>query len=196
MIVAEWRRAGQAQESDEMNPSELRRACLDRLGELRDQGLQLPHPFDAEQLCRRVGAVVGQPISLVAVPMPTGAPFGLTFFTDAGHIVAYEQRTSRVHQDHIVAHEIGHVLLGHRSFAIDDAAATQLLFPGLRPTMVHRVLNRDGAYSRAEEQEAEMMATVLLEETSRPRPPAERDLSPADAALHARLRHGLEHPSP
>ncbi|MFC4105650.1 M48 family metalloprotease [Micromonospora zhanjiangensis] len=179
-----------------MKPSTLRRACLHRLEELRAQGLDLPRPFDARELCRRVGAAVGQPISLVAVPMPSGAPYGLTFFTDAGHIVAYERRTSRVHQDHIVAHELGHVLLGHRSFALDDEAATRLLFPGLRPTMVHRVLNRDGAYTRAEEQEAEMMATVLLEESGRhPGPSADRDLSPGDAALQARLRHGLEHPT-
>jgi hypothetical protein len=177
-----------------MNSSELRQACLLRLAKLRDQGCHVPRPFDAAVLCQRVGGSLRHPINLVAVPMPGGAPFGLTFFTDAGHIIAYEERTSRVHQDHIIAHELGHVLLDHRSFAIDDEAATQLLLPGLRPTLVHRVLNRTGAYSRLEEQEAEMMATILLEEASRPAPPAAGNLSPTDAALYARLRHGLEHP--
>lgn len=177
-----------------MNPSELRQACLARLDELRDQGCQVPQPFDAALLCQRVGESLRHPINLVGVPMPAGAPFGLTFFTDSGHIIAYEERTSRVHQDHIIAHELGHVLLDHRSFALDDAAATQLLLPGLRPTLVHRVLNRTGAYSRREEQEAEMMATVLLEEAGRPTSPGAGDLSPTEAALYARLRHGLEHP--
>ncbi|MEV4760535.1 ImmA/IrrE family metallo-endopeptidase [Micromonospora sp. NPDC049559] len=180
-----------------MNPSELRQACLERLDELRARGCAVPQPFDAALLCQRVGDALRQPINLVAVPMPTGAPFGLTFFTDAGHIIAYEERTSRVHQDHIIAHELGHVLLDHRSFAIDDDAASQLLLPSLRPTLVHRVLGRTGAYSRREEQEAEMMATVLLEEASRPAPAAPAaDLSPTDAALYARLRQGLEHPHP
>lgn len=177
-----------------MNPSELRQRCLRRLDELRGQGCELPRPFDPAVACQRVGECLGHPISLVAVPMPAGAPFGLTFFTDAGHIIAYEERTSRVHQGHIVAHELGHVLLDHRAIAIDDDSATQLLLPGLRPTLVHRVLNRTGAYSRREEQEAEMMATILLEEADRPTSPDTAGLSPADEALHARLRHGLEHP--
>lgn len=199
MIVMERQRADQAQESDEMNPSRLRQVCLARLGELRDQGLRPPQPFDAELLCARVGDCLGQPITLVAVPMPAGAPSGITLFTDSGPIIAYEQGTSRVHQDHIIAHELGHVLLDHRSSALDDEMATRLLLPGLRPTLVHRVLHRTGAYSRQEEQEAEMMATVLLEEAHRrgesAEPTSGDHLSPLDAALYARLRHGLEQPN-
>ncbi|MDG4830873.1 ImmA/IrrE family metallo-endopeptidase [Solwaraspora sp. WMMD1047] len=183
-----------------MNLARLRQICLARLAELRDQGLRIPTPFDAAALCARVGDCLGQPIRLVGVPMPAGAPFGLTLFTDNGHIIAYEQGTSRVHQDHIIAHELGHVLLDHRSYAVDDETAAQLLMPTLRPAMVHQVLNRTGAYSRQEEQEAEMMATILLEEASR-REEARRSvstggdgLSETDAALYARLRHGLEQP--
>nr|MDT0660427.1 ImmA/IrrE family metallo-endopeptidase [Micromonospora sp. DSM 115978] len=183
-----------------MNLARLRQTCLARLNELRGRGLRVPAPFDAAALCRAVGASLGQPIRLVGVPMPAGAPFGLTLFTDNGHIVAYEQGTSRVHQDHIIAHELGHILLDHRSYAVSDETASQLLLPALRPAMVHRVLNRTGAYSRQEEQEAEMMATILLEEANRReenREPAEVSggvLSETDAALYARLRHGLEQP--
>lgn len=177
-----------------MNRSQLRHVCLDRLHELRTRGLTTPRPFDVAELCRRVSATLGQPITLVGVPMPTGAPFGLTFFTDDGHIIAYEERTSQVHRDHIIAHEIGHVLLDHRTFAVNDIAASQLLMPTLRPTLVHRVLNRTGAYGRGAEQEAEMMATILLEDAGRGDLPAPGPLSPRDADLDARLRHGLEPP--
>ncbi|ROO60185.1 hypothetical protein EDC02_2043 [Micromonospora sp. Llam0] len=182
-----------------MKSSPLRRTCRDRLRQLEEQGLRMPRPFDAPQLCQRVGTVLGQRITLVGVPMPAGAPFGLTFFTDAGHVVAYEERTSRVHRDHIIAHEIGHILLGHRALALDDQQASQLLMPALRPSLVHRVLARNGVYSRGEEQEAEMMATILLEaaarETDLGSAPARDDAGPVtDAALEARLRHGLEPP--
>ncbi|MDG4766031.1 hypothetical protein O7632_18265 [Solwaraspora sp. WMMD406] len=186
--------------TDMKSTRSLRQTCLTRLRQLQERGLRLPSPFDADELCRRVGDVLGQGITLVGVPMPTGAPFGLTFFTDAGHIVAYEQRTSRVHRDHIIAHEISHILLDHRTLAIDGRQASQLLMPALRPTLVHRVLNRTGVYSRGEEQEAEMLATILLELAGRdpsvaaPAPADVRLAGPADADLEARLRHGLEPP--
>jgi hypothetical protein len=177
-----------------MKRSQVRRTCLRRLDQLRLRGLRIPRPFDAESLCRRVGECLGRQITLVAVPMPGGAPSGLTFFTDTGHVIAYEQRTSQVHRDHIVAHELGHVLLGHRSFALDDVGATRLLLPTLRPALVHRVLRRAGSYGPQAEQEAEMMATVLLEEAGRPAPAEAAEPPAVDPALHARLRHGLEHP--
>lgn len=182
-----------------MRSSPLRQTCLSRLRELEDRGLRLPRPFDAISLCQRVGEVLGRHITLVGVPMPAGAPFGLTFFTDLGHVIAYEERTSRVHRDHIIAHELGHILLDHRPLALDDEQASRLLLPALRPTMVDRVLNRTGVYSRGEEQEAEMMATVLLELAARESDaPAPASATPPttddDAALEARLRHGLEPP--
>ncbi|MFY1631757.1 hypothetical protein ACN27F_00525 [Solwaraspora sp. WMMB335] len=181
-----------------MKPSPLRQTCLARLDQLMARGLRLPQPFDAVALCRQASDVLGRDIALVGMPMPPGAPFGMTFFTDTGHVIAYEQRTSRVHRDHIIAHELSHVLLGHRALALDDRHASELLLPALRSTLVHRVLNRTGVYSRGEEQEAEMMATILLESASRdelggPTGP-EPTTRVADAALEARLRQGLEPP--
>lgn len=191
----QWQRVDETEGSTDMKSSELRRTCLTRLRQLQDRGLRMPRPFDAAQLCRQVGAVLGQRITLVGVPMPAGAPFGLTFFTDAGHVIAYEERTSQVHRDHIVAHELGHILFDHHALALDDQQASQLLMPALRPTLVHRVLHRTGVYSRGEEQEAEMMATVLLELAVRADGAAAVGADPsAESALAARLRHGLEPP--
>ncbi|WP_326553490.1 hypothetical protein [Micromonospora sp. NBC_01813] len=182
-----------------MKSSPLRQTCLSRLRHFQGRGLEIPRPFDAAQLCQRVGEVLGKHITLVGMPMPAGAPFGLTLFTDIGHVIAYEEHTSRVHRDHIIAHELGHILLDHRALALDDPQASRLLLPALRPRMVDRVLNRTGVYSRREEQEAEMMATILLELAVRESDASTQDTGtpPAtgtDAALEARLRHGLEPP--
>jgi hypothetical protein len=177
-----------------MLSARVRKTCRDRLEALRRQGLEVPNPFDADTLCRKVGRCLGQPIVLVAMSMPAGAPYGLTLFTDVGNVIAYEQRTSRVHQDHIIAHELGHVVLGHRALALDDAESFQLLLPSLRPGLVRQVLGRSGAYSGLEEQQAEMMATLLLEEAGRVKPGAAAAIEPCDAELRDRLRRSLEHP--
>ena len=127
--------------------------------------------------------------------MPTGAPFGLTFFTPDQAIIAYERRTTRVHRDHIVAHEVAHVMFDHDTLVLDDVDVARLLVPSLRPSMVQRVLNRSGAYDRAAEQEAEMMATILLEEASRAGATSdERRLDPAGQELRARLHNAFETP--
>lgn len=172
----------------------VRRTCQQRLDMLRRQGLEVPNPFDANALCQAVARCLGQPIVLVEVPMPVGAPSGLTLFTDAGNVIAYEQHTSRVHQDHIIAHELGHVVLGHQALALDNAELVRLLVPSLRPGLVRQVLGRSGSYSRLEEQQAEMMATLLLEEASRAEPRPASAVAPSDAELRERLRHSLERP--
>jgi hypothetical protein len=74
-----------------------------------------------------------------------------------------------VHQDHIVLHEICHLLCGH---AGDDALGTEharLLFPNLDPAMVGRVLGRT-SYSTEEEQEAELLASMIQQAARRDRP--------------------------
>jgi len=179
-----------------MRTRDVRRACHARLAGLRERGLVLPRPFDAEELSRRVGACLGRPVTLIAMPMPSGAPYGVTLFTDDGHIVAYEERTSRFHQGLIIAHELGHILFDHRTVALDDDQASQLLMPALRPTLVRQVVGRTGVYSRREEREAETMATVLIEESGREADDGEPAvaLRPDDVELYDRLRGSFEHP--
>lgn len=190
MIFMSWRSQSGTGKGGEMKAAHVRHRCLRRLAQLGDQ-LEIPRPFDAAELARRVSILLGHRIDLIALPMTTGAPYGVTLFTDDAHIIAYEERTSRLHQDHIIAHEFGHVLLGHHGVEIDTDQAASELFPALRPALVRRVLNRTGVYTQAEEYEAETMATVLLELGSqRPAVPAESD--PQHAETTARLRDALE----
>ncbi len=174
-----------------MNAARVRHSCLRRLAELGSQ-LEIPCPFDAAELAHRVGTLLGHRIDLIALPMTNGAPYGVTLFTDDAHVIAYEDRTSQIHQDHIIAHELGHVLLGHLGVEIDTDTAASQLFPALKPTLVRRILNRTGVYTQAEEFEAETMATVLLE-IGHQRPPVAVDQpAPQHAEITARLRDALE----
>ena len=196
MIVLLWQGSITGdQDGEAMKSANLRRRCRNRLDEMRARGFEVPKPLDAAELCRRTSACLDQPITLVGVEMPTGAPFGLTFFTDAGLVIAYEERTSELHQNLIVAHEIGHAMFGHGTAVVDDAEASQLLLPSLRPSLVNRVLARTGAYDRVAEQEAEMIATLLLEEASRADPSDDPVLlDPESAEVYERLRSTFEHP--
>jgi hypothetical protein len=200
MNVLEWRTVRTNPErpegSVEMSSAEILRRCYHRLVELEAAGLRIPDPFDAVELADRAGRCLGRTIRLVGIEMPAGAPYGLTLFTrDDEHIVAYERRTSRIHRDHIIGHELGHILLGHEPMAVDEPDAAQAIFPTLSPKLVHRVLNRVGTYGRLEELEAETMATILMERVSQvPDEPDLLDQTVEDAAIAARFSNLFERP--
>lgn len=179
-----------------MNAAEVRRRCDERLAELQRAGLHVPDPFDATELAASTSRCLSAAVELVAIDMPAGAPYGLTLFTDdGGHIIAYEQSTTRLHRDHIIGHELAHIMLRHEPMTVEEPTVTQLIFPTLPPSLVHRVLNRTGAYTRAEEQEAETLATMLMEYGSQATTePGFSHLTPDDAAIAARFSQLFERP--
>lgn len=149
----------------------LHRRCLARL---RD--LPLPAPFDVHELCERVAARRGRPIRLLPVAGLTGV-CGLWIATDTSDLICYERDTTRPHQDHIILHELSHVLCDHYPVSLSGTA----LFPDLDPGMVRAVLGRAG-YSSDEEREAETLASLIRQRaTTRP-----------DGTLHARLHDALD----
>jgi hypothetical protein len=79
--------------------------------------------------------------------------------TEKADHVFYARSTTRIHQQHIVLHEIGHMLCDHVLATTPDDDLT-LRLPDLDMTMVSRVLRRS-SYSAPQEQMAEMMATLI-----------------------------------
>lgn len=81
--------------------------------------------------------------------------------TDTTDYIFYAQDTTPLHQWHIVAHEVGHLLRGHaHASALEDAVA-RVLMPDLPIDLVRRVLGRS-VYDDAEEREAELIAYAIL----------------------------------
>lgn len=143
----------------------LRRMCL-RL--LRD--LDVQPPLDVRGLCALIGEHRGREIRLLPYPIPATGPFGaLVRGSTADHIV-YQRDTTRQHQDHIVLHELGHLLAGHISAPAGAELGQPVIsedesrrrFPDLDPVMVRRALRREG-YDDAHEQQAETVASVIHE---------------------------------
>ncbi|MFE2373612.1 toxin [Streptomyces sp. NPDC059398] len=137
----------------------LRRGCRRRL-----ETLTLPRSYDLPLLCEHVGRARGRTIHLVPMHMDATGPCGIVLSLPGADYVVYEVQTSRHHQEHIIAHELAHLICGHRTADQADAAASgdaaALLFPDLDPGLVRDLLYREH-YSDVQEQEAEVMAFLI-----------------------------------
>ncbi|MEU2263864.1 hypothetical protein ABZ557_27145 [Streptomyces sp. NPDC019645] len=111
---------------------------------------------------------------------------GLWVELDNADCIFYEASTSPLHRDHIVLHEISHMLLGHSTAAgTDPGADLGKLFTSIDPSTVRSVLGRAN-FSSPQEREAEQLATRIAEVAKlRPRTPETRapELNRLDAAL-------------
>jgi hypothetical protein len=166
----------------------LRRRC-----EVRLRLLDLPVPFDVRTFCDALGVRRRRPIRLCPVTSQAG-PCGVWAAGAEADYIFYEQATSPLHQEHIILHEASHLLCGHCPAPVSEEECSRLLFPDLDAEMVRRVLGR-ADYSADEEQEAELLASLILKRAGRDKPPQARTADPEVAALLDRLEAALERPS-
>jgi hypothetical protein len=123
--------------------------------------LDINHPIDMAEVCQRLSAHRELPIRLIAYPLEVPGPFGLWLRTTSADYIMYQQETTVLHQQHIIAHELGHLLAGHSSDDGDDAVWAELL-PDVPPDLLRRALRRAN-YDTEQERDAETVATLLLE---------------------------------
>ncbi|MFF4757784.1 hypothetical protein [Streptomyces sp. NPDC001292] len=137
-----------------------------RSGPAQDQGirlesvlddLDLPDPFKIEELLARVSKKRGRPIHLHTFPAITGdeLPCGAWLATEKADHILVEDATSPLHRDHIVLHEVSHMLLGHTPRQTLGRA-----FHHLDPDLVMGVLGRT-SYETEEERSAETLAGLI-----------------------------------
>jgi len=135
----------------------LRRRCERRL-----RGIRIPQPFDLDAFCREVESRRQRPLRRRPIPgLSSHAPCGLWIGTPEADHVFYDAGTSPLHAEHIVLHELAHILSGH---TLDTSLTT--LFPDLDPATVARALGRV-AYTSVQEREAEMMASLIRGRSTR-----------------------------
>jgi hypothetical protein len=141
----------------------LRQGCLRRLADIR-----IPMGSDIAEICALVGQLRGRPIYLIPMAMQATHPCGYWISTGTADFIVYDTNTRKTHQEHIIAHELAHIICCHRGAAQLDDESAQTLFPDLDPALVRDMLRRS-AYSDAQEQEAEVMATIILQRATRHR---------------------------
>ncbi|MFX0580053.1 hypothetical protein [Nocardia nepalensis] len=127
--------------------------------------LAIPHPWNRTAFLEHIAALVGKPIRLMPLPasLTAGLPCGLVLDRVEDIMIAYDTHSSGYHADHIVLHEIGHLLLDHADDKSADTrqAAVGTLFPGIDPNTVVRVLERSD-YDATAERQAELFASLVM----------------------------------
>jgi hypothetical protein len=96
-----------------------------------------------------------QPISL------HGVVSGAWAAMESIDIVFYEQHATPFHQQHIILHELSHILCEHQGFDFTEEGLRSLL---LTDAPIERLRTlQSNHYSDEEEREAEMLASLILE---------------------------------
>jgi len=164
----------------EPGPEAIQRSCRDFV-----RGLDLPAVAGVRDLVPDIERRTGRALRLepAEVAASETVPCGMWLATRDTHYVFYDPRTSRSHQDHIIAHEFGHILKQHRggpTLRTKDATA---LITHIDPAVVRAVLGRTD-YAEHDEREAELIGSYLQAHTGayRPQPAAGAE----DAARVAR----------
>ncbi|MBP2472854.1 hypothetical protein JOF53_001726 [Crossiella equi] len=124
-------------------------------------GLTLPVPFTVDALLDGLAAQRGRPIELLALPpgMVVNA-CGLWIATDTHDEIYVEEKTTALHREHIILHEIGHILCDHESSEEGGQVSLAKFLPDLSPELIERLLARTN-YTSEQEQEAELVASLI-----------------------------------
>ncbi|GAA0399957.1 ParH-like protein [Streptomyces luteireticuli] len=119
-------------------------------------GLDLPVPFDAAELAATVARRRGRPLELMPTDWRSGLPCGLLVTAEQADYIVYVADTPPLHREHILVHELAHLLCAHHGTASGE------LLPHLPPGLAGRVLGRT-VYSEPQEREAELLASLILQ---------------------------------
>lgn len=138
-----------------MDIKTLRKRCAARI---RD--LPIPNPFDVQIFSTFIAERHGRPIVLQPIALH-GVVSGAWAAMESIDIVFYEQHATPFHQQHIILHELGHILCEHRGFAITEEGLRSLPLADV-PIERLRTL-QSHPYSDEDEQEAEVLASLILE---------------------------------
>lgn len=106
--------------------------------------LELRRGFDAEEFVDRLRGRLDYRIKLFPMVMPEGC-FGFWSLIDGCNVILFRSNTSWLHQQQIIFHECGHMILRHRPPGFD------------------KFLRRSALHGFGDEQEAEAFATIVLD---------------------------------
>lgn len=166
--------------------AQLLESCRKRLA-----SLELPETPDIRMLCEHLGRQRGRPIHLIPAAMQAPDPCGLWIAANNADYIVYEANTSKLHQEHIIAHELAHMICCHRGTGELDEATMNQLFPGLGPELLRDIFRRT-TYSDVQEEEAEITASLILGRADRCPPERTWTVPPGTVGTAARIERSLK----
>lgn len=155
----------------------LRARCRQRVDDLLGH-TGVPDPWDINEFLDRLERHRRRDIDLCAISWSPGDSCGAWQQHPDHDVIAYTENTSGFHQDHIILHEVGHMISQHRGRCLFSQEQAQRIAPDLTPVALAHLLDCSGA--QAEEQEAETIA-VLIHQRARVRSEPAIDVLPPAA---------------
>lgn len=110
--------------------------------------------YSIQALVERVARQRGRRIVVRPWPMPDALMYGAWLAGPNCDFIFYEMHTAGVHQEHIILHEVAHMLLGHATILVDENSDLAQVLKR-RPRTVKRA---------AQEREAEALAETIQHE--------------------------------
>jgi uncharacterized protein YejL (UPF0352 family) len=137
----------------------------------------LPRPWHIETLCAKLAEARGRPLLLHELDL-AALPFGLWYYDgEKDHIIS-RAGTTGYHRDHIILHEICHMLAGHNAGSDRPAAATG---GDLASAVIEAAVA--SPHTHDQEELAEAFATAVLKHVSRPAMPPASEFEQRAAAV-------------
>lgn len=125
----------------------------------------MPSDGDLTGFLENLGRHRGRPLTLIEDQTPQSlGRSGLCLMTDEADYILVEAAAGPSRRATIICHEVSHLLLGHGGDSPLDIAED--LAPDLEPGLVARMLARH-SYASPAEQEAEVVATMVVAERTR-----------------------------
>lgn len=168
----------------------LETTCRRRIQQL-DDAIRLGNQPDVRALCDAIGALRGRPIYLEALPL-SGPHTGVWIADAAADHIYFARDASIPYQEHIILHELAHMLRHHRPIESESELLQREWFPLLDPDRIRALLARS-RYDDADEREAELLASLLAQQWRHARPQrgtADMDWEPTPAVRWLREQAG------
>jgi hypothetical protein len=135
----------------------------------------IPEPWDIREFIQRVAGYRGRPIELLAAEIPPNGPDAMWVPAKNVDVILYDSvlREGNLHWEQVLAHEVAHILLCHRSD--DDAVLARGPLNAKLLELVgkhaggadgNQVLHRE-TYSHHQETEAEVAASLIWQAAGR-----------------------------
>lgn len=123
--------------------------------------LPLPEPWDLQTFIAELAEARGRPIELRRVStVESSSPCGALVSLTDRDVIGYLPSTP-LHEEHIILHEVGHLVCGHSDTKLADSPLVAELVPDLPRELIDSVLGRS-AFDAGTEQEAELVASLYL----------------------------------
>jgi hypothetical protein len=144
---------------DERGLTDLRAGARERV-RIVLAAVPVPRPWSMNAWVDRLEAWRGREIDLVPVEYRPGRPSGAWQPRPDYDLIAYVEHTSALHQDHIIAHELAHMLCAHTGTCQMSESEAAQLAPDLAPQALSHLLTR--VTTGTDEYEAELIAVLLM----------------------------------